>query len=72
MPPDWDKQKKGKPQSNVAQNKQVDDAARSEKLTTEQRAKLKSEVEKSTKKYGENLDYHDIRQIARDIKNGVY
>ena len=67
-----DKQKKGKPRSNTAQNKQVNDAARDEKLTLEQRKKLGKAVEKETREYGCNLDYHDIRQIACDIKNGEY
>ena len=67
-----DKQKKGKPRSNTAQNKQVSDAANAEKLSIQQKAKLKIEVETRTRKHGENLDYHDIRQIARDIKNGEY
>ena len=72
MPPDWDKQKKGKPQSNTAQNRQVSDAARSERLTPQQRQALGRAVERETRDYGRNLSYHDIRQIARDIKNGVY
>lgn len=72
MPPDWDKQKKGKPQSNTAQNRQVNDAARSERLTPQQRQALGRAVERETRDYGHNLSYHDIRQIARDIKNGVY
>ena len=36
------------------------------------RKKLGKVVEKETREYGRNLDYHDIRQIARDIKNGEY
>jgi RHS repeat-associated protein len=74
QPPDddKDKQKKGRPEDNTKQNKQVDDAAKSEKLTKEQRYELKHAVESESRNMGRNLNYHDIRELARQIKNGGY
>jgi hypothetical protein len=68
---DDDKQKKGRPKDNKKQNKQVNDVASKEKLNTSQREQLGREVENESRHLGENLSYHDILEIARDIKNGV-
>jgi hypothetical protein len=65
-----DKQKKGRPEDNTKQNKQVEDAARDEKLNPQQRRELGRAVENESRGHGRNLDYHDIREIAKDIKNG--
>ncbi|MET3124360.1 RHS repeat-associated protein [Oxalobacteraceae bacterium GrIS 2.11] len=67
-----DKQKKGKPERNVDQNKQVNDAARDEKLTPKQRQELGRAVEYESRGQGSNLGYKDIREIAQQIKNGTY
>jgi hypothetical protein len=67
-----DKQKKGKPERNTDQNKQVNDAARSEKLSPQQRKDLGRAVEQESRGHGRNLDYHDIREIAKQIKDGVF
>ena len=67
-----DKQKKGKPERNVDQNKQVNDAARDEKLSPQERKELGRAVEYESRAQGKNLDYHDIREIAKDIKSGNY
>lgn len=65
-----DKQKKGRPEDNTKQNKQVEDAARDEKLNPKERRELGRAVENESRGHGRNLDYHDIREIAKDIKNG--
>jgi hypothetical protein len=69
---DGDKQKKGRPQNNTDQNKQVRDAAKDEKLTPQQTRDLGRAVEDESRGYGRNLDYHDIRAIAKEIKSGNY
>jgi hypothetical protein len=66
------KQFNGRPGSNGRQNRQVSDAARAERLNDRQREKLGDTVERLSRKEGENLSYHDIREIARDIKSGNY
>nr|WP_297385334.1 RHS repeat-associated core domain-containing protein [uncultured Roseateles sp.] len=69
---DEDKQKKGRPKSNVEQNKQVNDAARETKLTAEQRRELGRAIEEESRGHGSNLGYKDIREIAELIKKGQY
>ena len=71
-PDDEDPQKKGRPGSNQAQNQSVNDAARKEGLTMEQRRALGRAVEKESRTYGANLTYQDILEIAREIRTGVY
>jgi RHS repeat-associated protein len=66
-----DRQSKGRPQENTKQNKQVDDAAKDEKLSKDQRYQLKEEVEYESRTLGRNLGYKDLREIAREIKDGV-
>jgi hypothetical protein len=67
-----DKQKKGKPERNVDQNKQVNDAARDAKLNPQQRKDLGRAVEYESRGQGGNLGYKDIREIAELIKKGQY
>ena len=62
--PTVDKQKKGTPGNNQAQNKQVNDIVNKHKLTKEQRRELHDEIS------GQNYSYKEIEEIARDIKNG--
>lgn len=70
---DDNKQKKGKPERAVDQNRQYGNAAGDEGLTTKaRREKLREEVERSPREDGENLSYHDIREIAKEIKNGIF
>jgi hypothetical protein len=59
-----DKQKKGTPGNNQAQNKQVNDIVNKHDLTKEQRSKLHGEIS------GQNYGYHEIDEIAREIKAG--
>ena len=75
MPPDDDgnnKQRKGRPRSNVSQDKQVRDAARETRLTSIQRRELGRAVERESRKMGRNLNYQDILDIAKEVKNGTY
>ncbi|MFM9880385.1 MAG: RHS repeat domain-containing protein, partial [Burkholderiaceae bacterium] len=65
-----DKQKKGKPERNVDQNKRVDDAAREAGLDKQQRRELGRYVEQGSRKYGENFGYSDIVDAAERIKGG--
>ncbi|MFL9923497.1 hypothetical protein PQR62_04420 [Herbaspirillum lusitanum] len=67
-----DKQKKGKPERNVDQNKQVNDAGRDAKLNSQQRKDLGRAVEYESRAQGSNLGYKDIREIAELIKKGQY
>lgn len=69
---DGNKQKKGKPKSNDAQNQQVKDAANETKLTESQRYVLRRIVEEETRKLGYNHGYKDILRIAKEIKNNRY
>jgi hypothetical protein len=66
------KQFKGRPNSNMAQNKQVNDAAREVGLSGRERQQLGRAVEAESRHGGANLGYHDIVQIAREIKSGRY
>lgn len=65
-----DKQKKGKPERNVDQNKRVDDAAREVGLDKQQRRELGRYIEQGSRKYGENFSYSDIVDAAERIKGG--
>jgi hypothetical protein len=65
-------QVKGRPQRNTDQNRQVNDAARTEGLSPEQRRALGRAVEVESRQGGANLGYHDIVEIARAIKSGAY
>lgn len=65
-----DKQKKGKPERNVDQNKRVDDAAREAGLDKQQRRELGRYIEQGSRKYGENYSYGDILDAAERIKGG--
>jgi RHS repeat-associated protein len=66
------KQRNKRPSNNSDQNAQVNDAARDEKLSDRDRDKLGREVESLSRDFGEDLGYHEIRDIARQIKNGTY
>lgn len=68
--PPSERQFNGRPGNHQAQNRQVRDAAREEGLNQTQREQLRREVEAESRDYGRNLGYHDIREIAREIKNG--
>jgi RHS repeat-associated protein len=63
---------KGRPEDPKKQNKQVRDAARAAGLDAEERRKLGKAVEERSRRYGENLSYGDILDIAREIKAGTY
>ncbi|WP_282097468.1 hypothetical protein [Pannonibacter phragmitetus] len=67
-----DKQKKGRPKRNTDQIKQVDDAARMEKLTPSQRYQLGRIVEDESRVHGENLGFHEIRDLAKMVREGTY
>jgi hypothetical protein len=56
--------------SNRAQNKQLKDAARDEGLNNEQRRRLGEIIEHESRREGIAHDYHTIRRVARDIKEG--
>lgn len=71
-PDDNDPQKKGRPASNTAQNKQVNDAANQAGLDEEQRYELGDAIEQASRQEGQNLGYQDILKIARAIKTGNY
>ena len=59
-----DKQKKGTPGNNQAQNKQTRDAANKYKLNKDQQRQLHDEVT------GQNYTYKEIEAIAKEIKEG--
>lgn len=65
-----DKQKKGKPERNVDQNRRVDDAARESGLNKQQRRELGRYIEQGSRKYGEDYSYSDILDAAERIKGG--
>ena len=65
-----DRQKKGKPERNVDQNKRVDDAAREAGLSKQQRRELGRFIEQESRKYGENFSYNDILDAAERLKAG--
>jgi len=66
------KQRKGRPGNNGAQNKMVKDAANQMGLDDAQRRALGKAVEKESRAYGGNLSYEDILELADEIKNGSY
>jgi hypothetical protein len=59
-----DKQRKGTPGNNQAQNKQTRDVANKYKLNKEQQRQLHDEVT------GQNYTYKEIEEIAKEIKEG--
>jgi hypothetical protein len=59
-----DKQRKGTPGNNQAQNKQTRDAANKYKLNKDQKRQLHDEVT------GQNYTYQEILEIAKEIKEG--
>ena len=65
-----DKQKKGKPERNVDQNKRVKDAAREAGLNGEQRRLLGKIIERDSRGGGANYTYQDIKAIADEILAG--
>lgn len=67
-----DRQTQGRPTSNVAQNKQVNDAARQAGLSASQRRALGRAVETESRKFGGNLGYRDVLEIAHEIKSWSY
>ncbi|ACV61100.1 hypothetical protein Dtox_0138 [Desulfofarcimen acetoxidans DSM 771] len=60
----YDKQRKGTPGNNQAQNKQARDAAKKYKLNKDQQRTLYDRIS------GENYTYKEIENIARDISEG--
>ena len=62
------KQKKGRPQTNVAQNKQVKDAAKKAGLNRSERETLKRELELESREMGIDHSYQDIVDMAHEIK----
>jgi len=61
------KQRDGTPKSNQAQNKRARDAAREAGgLDKDQQNTLHDAI------HNQNLDYHEILEIAKDIKNGKF
>jgi RHS repeat-associated protein len=58
------KQEKGTPGNNQAQNKQFNDIVKKHKLTKDQSRKLHDEIS------GQNYGYHQIDEIAKEIKAG--
>lgn len=67
---DRDKQKKGRPDDNTKQNKQVQDAGTREKLSESQRYELRDAVHNESRTLGRKLGYNEIRDLARQIKSG--
>ena len=61
--------KSRRPKNNRDQNRQVRDAARQVGLTGEQTRQLGEDVERESRHYGADLDFHDLLEIAREIKN---
>jgi hypothetical protein len=56
---------KGRPGNNQAQNKQVADAARAARLTSSEYAQFRREIEERSRKFGQNLSYQDLLDIAQ-------
>ena len=67
---DGDKQKKGRPDDNTKQNKQVKDAGNAEKLNESQRYELRDAVHNESRQLGRNLSYNEIRDLAKQVKSG--
>jgi RHS repeat-associated protein len=66
---DDDRQRNGRPGDRARQKQQVESAARDEGLDADQRRKLGRAVEEESRERGASMNYHDIREMARDIKN---
>jgi len=66
-----DKQKKGRPGNNQAQNKQFRDAMKQVTISNnrELQEDFKRCVEHCSRKMGFNLDFHDLKKIAEIIKS---
>jgi len=58
------------PRDNRRQNKQVSDAAGDEGLNDEQRRRLGKIVEADRRQHGIDHDYHSIRRVAKELKQG--
>lgn len=71
MKDDNDKQKKGRPKNNQAQNKQVNDAATTVTLSTDRvlRERFGRIIEKRSREQGENLSFPELLELAEKIKN---
>lgn len=63
--------RKGRPQSNRAQNRQVKDAASAMGLSDDQRWTFRRRVELESREQGADLSYDDLMSIAGEVKNGV-
>ena len=65
-----DKQKKGRPQNNQAQNKQVNDAATQVTLSTDKelRQRFRDIIHERSRKNGENLGYVELLNLANQVK----
>jgi len=61
--------KSRRPKNNRDQNRQIRDAARQVGLTEEQTRQLAEDVERESRHYGADLDFQDLLEIAREIKN---
>jgi hypothetical protein len=59
-----------RPRNNKEQNKQVHDAARDEKLDINQRYRLSEIIENDSRQRDIQHDYHTIREVARQIREG--
>jgi len=66
-----DKQKKGRPGNNQAQNKQVRDVAKEVTISDNRKLQelFKRCVEHCSRERGFNLDFHDLKKIAEIIKS---
>lgn len=65
--PENDRQTKGWPGSNQAQNKKVDDAANQVGLNPSQRRDFRREVEDGSRGHGANYTYQELLDIARSL-----
>ncbi|WP_298744779.1 hypothetical protein [uncultured Brevundimonas sp.] len=63
--------RKGRPRSNRAQNRQVKDAASAMGLSDDQRWTFRRRVELESREQGADLSYDDLMSIAGEVKNGV-
>jgi hypothetical protein len=68
---DNNKQKKGRPNNNQAQNKQVNDAATMVTLSTDRvlRERFGRIVEKRSREQGDNLGFPELLELAEKIKS---
>jgi hypothetical protein len=65
------KDRRGRPTSNQAQNRQVRDAAAAVGLDDEQRWEFRRRVESESRELGADLSYDDLMSMAQEVKNGV-